>query len=149
MFIVYAAGEWTTTGGVEKEPFLIHDSGPDSCNRAVVYASERALKHLAQASTWFMDGTFSTAPKIFQQLYVIRAPIGESAVTCVYAFLSCKSQDMYEEMLRAVVDACERVAGFSPDSTTVIIDFEQAVMKAVPSVLGEHVLTNGCFYHLT
>ena len=74
---------------------------------------------------------------------------GESAVTCVYAFLSCKTQEIYEELLHAVVDACERVAGFSPDPSSVIVDFEQAVMKAIPSVLGEHVSARGCFYHLT
>ena len=95
-----------------------------------------------------MDGTFSTAPRIFHQLYIIRAPVGESAVTCIYAFLSCKTQEIYEELLHAVVDACERVAGFSPDPSSVIVDFEQAVMKAIPRVLGEHVSARGCFYHL-
>jgi hypothetical protein len=95
-----------------------------------------------------MDGTFSTAPKFFQQLYVIRAPLGDSAVTCIYAFLSCKTQSIYEELLQAVVDACERLS-ISPDPSTVIIDFEQAVIKAIPSVLGQHVMARGCFYHLT
>ena len=29
-------GEWTTTGGVDKEDFLIHDSGPESASRILV-----------------------------------------------------------------------------------------------------------------
>ncbi|KAG7176889.1 putative Inosine-5'-monophosphate dehydrogenase 1b-like 2, partial [Homarus americanus] len=44
------------------------------------------------------------APRLFQQLYVIRAPLGPSAVTCVYAFLSAKSQTIYEEFLQAICD---------------------------------------------
>jgi hypothetical protein len=95
-----------------------------------------------------MDGTFSTAPRVFQQLYVIRAPLGDSAVTCVYAFLSCKTQSIYEELLQAVVDACERLS-CSPDPMSIVVDFEQAVIKAIPSVLGQHVSTRACFYHLT
>ena len=45
-----------------------------------------------------MDGTFDTAPKLFTQLYVIRAKLGESAVSCAYALLTGKSQGLYEEM---------------------------------------------------
>ena len=56
----------------------------------LVFASDAALTQLAQSDTWHMDGTFDSAPYIFQQLYVIRVPLGESAVSCVYAFLSSK-----------------------------------------------------------
>lgn len=95
-----------------------------------------------------MDGTFSVAPSIFTQLYVIRAPIGTSAVSCVYALLSGKQQSMYEELLQAVLTKCEEYDLY-PDPTTVITDFEKAALQAVTSVLGDHVSTQGCFYHLT
>ena len=47
-------GEWTTTGGVDKEDFLIHDSGPESASRILVLASQSALTHLASADKWYM-----------------------------------------------------------------------------------------------
>lgn len=81
-------GDWTTTGGAERKPFLIHDSGNDEPERMLVFASEAQLRQLAVADVWFMDGTFHTAPLLFKQLYVIRAAVGSSAVSCVYALLT-------------------------------------------------------------
>ena len=51
--------EWTTTGGVDKEDFLIHDSGPEPASRILVIASQSALTHLASADKWYMDGSSS------------------------------------------------------------------------------------------
>ena len=86
-----------------------------------------------------MDGTSS--PAIFEQLYVIRVPFGES---CVYAFTSGKSQSTYKELLHAVLNGCGDL-GFQPDPTTVVIDFEQAI-NAAATTLGPHVQTQGWFY---
>ena len=51
-------------------------------------------------------------------------------------------------MLRNVVHQCT-LLGKTPDPTTVITDFEYSCMAAVRQVLGDHVITQGCFYHLT
>ena len=91
-------GEWTTTGGVDKEDFLIHDCGPESASRILVFASQSALTHLASADKWYMDGTFDVAPLLFQQLYVIRALLGETAVSCAYAFLDTASDGSDSDM---------------------------------------------------
>ena len=64
-------GEWSQTS--REEPFLIHDSGPGSHNMVIVFASEIGLRHLATKDTWYMDGTFKVAPKLFEQVYIIRA----------------------------------------------------------------------------
>ena len=91
-----------------------------------------------------MDGTFSTALKLFSQLYVIRAPLGDTTVACAYAFLKGKSQCMYEEVFNALNNKCEEL-GFNLDPVTVNLDFELAVIKAIKSVFGEHVHIQGCF----
>ena len=62
----------------------------------------------------FMDGTFNSCPSLFQHLYVVRATLGESYVSCVYAFLSNKDQSTYEELLSAIVDKCADLR-FQPD----------------------------------
>jgi hypothetical protein len=80
--------EWATTGGPTPQPFLIHDSGAGHADRVIVFSSTEQLRHLAVADTWFMDGTFTVAPRLFSQVYVIRAPLADSAVTCAYAFLT-------------------------------------------------------------
>ena len=74
-------GEWATTAGPEPQSFLFHDNGKDSCKQIVVVATMDGLKQLAKASTWFIDGCFDIAPKLFSQLHVIHVPLGESTIS--------------------------------------------------------------------
>ena len=98
-----------------------------------MFASDAGLRHLATQHTWFMDGTFKIAPMLFDQLYIICAKVGESAVTCAYRLMTGKSQALYEEMLQAIISRS---------------GFEQTAIEAVKSTFGDHVNVRGCFYHL-
>ena len=51
-----------------------------------------------------MDGTFKTAPKLFKQLYIVHAKLGDTAISCAYALLTDKTQESYEELLQALVN---------------------------------------------
>lgn len=139
--------DWQHTGEPYRHPFLLHDSGKDADNRILVFGTAQALRHLCASNTWYMDGTHPPTPGLFKQLYVLRAPLGTTAVTCLYALLPGKSQDIYEELFRAVDQKCEEL-GLTPDPTTVITDFEQAVLKAFGNTFGDHVIHQGCFFHL-
>ena len=75
------SGPWSTTGGAKPVPFVIYDNGAGSSQRLIVFPSPEQLRQLAIATQWFMDATFKTAPRLFQQLYVIRAAVGESAIS--------------------------------------------------------------------
>lgn len=114
----------------------------------VVYATDECLQLMCQAHTWLMDKNSAMAPEIFKQLYVIQVPLGETAGSCAYAFLSGELQSVYEERLQSIVDGCERL-GFTPDPTQIVLDLEKSAMQAVSSVLGPHVTTKGCIFHLT
>ena len=145
---VNITSRWTETAAQNPQPFLIYDNGAASAERVIVFSSPEQLRHLAMADRWFMDGNFAMSPSQFQQLYVIRAPLGASAVSCVYASLSGKTQRIYQILLKAVVDKCDAIS-YSVDPITVICDFEQAVINAVTAVLSSHITIHGCFYHLT
>ena len=67
----------------KKEQFLIHDTGVNSSERMLVFATNHALRHLASSHSWNMDGKCNVAPLLVTHLYVIRVPLGESAVACV------------------------------------------------------------------
>ena len=43
-------GQWSQTS--REEAFLIHDTGQDSQNRVIVFASDMRLRHLATIDTW-------------------------------------------------------------------------------------------------
>jgi hypothetical protein len=128
-------------------PFLIYDSGPTAIKRMLIFASQEGLHHLAQSRHWFLDGTFNVAPHIFDQLYVIRSSLGETCVSCIYALLPGRTQELYEEMFRAISDASEKL-GASLDPEVVTADFEKAVWLAATAVFGQQLQLKGCFFHL-
>ena len=120
-------GPWSETAGENPNNFLLYDSGPMANSRVVVFAADQCLEKLASAETWLMDGNFSMAPPLFQQLYVVRLPLGETAISVAYALLTNKTQQTYEELLEALVDGCgER--NWDGDPKTIILDFEIAAI---------------------
>ena len=72
-------------------------------------------------------------------------PVGESAITAVYCLLEKKTEQTYENMLKAISESCHDRKLF-PDPKKVSVDFESAVISAITNVLGAE--TSGCFYHL-
>ena len=126
----------------ERQQFLIYDNGQDSDARILVFASPTGLRALDNSSVWFMDGTFSVAPTIFKQLYAIRVPLSNSSVGVAYALLQNKTQETYEEMMRAIVTAMEAIHLY-PDPDVVHVDFEQANISAVRQVFGNELTIRG------
>ena len=80
--------EYTTT--TNNQQVLQYDNDQNAENRMLVFYSPDSLERLANAQTFFMDGTFSVAPHPFKQLYTIRIRFKDVAVTAVYAFLRNK-----------------------------------------------------------
>ena len=82
------------------------------------------------------------AHAIFSQLYVIRIPLGKSAVTAIYAFLPNKAQRTYKEMFQVITDACIRQV-LMLIQKKVVCDLEKAVINALKNILGDDILTHG------
>jgi hypothetical protein len=91
--------EYNTT--TNNQQFLQYDNYQNAENRMLVFYSPDYLERLANAQTFFMDGTFSVAPYI--QLYTIRVPFKDVTVTAIYAFLPNKCQDTYRELFQSIV----------------------------------------------
>ena len=127
------------------EIFLIHDNH-SAQNRIIVFGNDNCVLHLAhQSELWFMDGTFKVVPTLFRQLYVIRASLGESAITCIYAFMALKTEESYIELIQIINDKCAAL-GTALDPTTVMMDFEKAMMNAILRFFGAHVSVKACFF---
>ncbi|KAG7165673.1 putative MULE transposase domain-containing protein 4 [Homarus americanus] len=140
--------EFSQTVGPNPEEFLLYDNGQNANNRLLVFGTSDGLRLLACADTLYMDGNFAMAPNIFKQIYVIRVPFGDTAVTSVYALLPNKTRATYEELLQAIVDKCADL-NYSIPVKTVVTDFEDGVLRAVLAVFGRDVESKGCIYHLT
>ncbi|CAI6350074.1 unnamed protein product [Macrosiphum euphorbiae] len=62
-------GKWTMTAEPNQQKFLFYDN--QSINSRIIFASPDCLEILSQSDHVFMDGTFSSCPKGFYQLYVL------------------------------------------------------------------------------
>ena len=63
----------------------------------------------------------------------------------VYILLPGKTEGMYTEMLREVLNSC-RGLGLNPTPQTIVMDFEKAAINAARNVLGVNDIT-GCYFH--
>ena len=71
-------------------------------------------------------------------MMVIHVPLGDTAVSVVYAFLQHKTQDTYEELFKAVLEKCAEYLYLNP--LTVMFDFEQATLQAIIAIISEQKL---------
>jgi len=60
--------EWTIIS--DQEQFLIHESGVNSSDRMLVFATNNDLRHLANSHSWYMDGIFIVTLLLLTQLYM-------------------------------------------------------------------------------
>ncbi|EEC04848.1 hypothetical protein IscW_ISCW003892, partial [Ixodes scapularis] len=58
----------------------------------LIFATERNLSCLAQATTWFADGTFKVTPAQFYLLYTEHARVNGVVKPMVYRLLPNKSE---------------------------------------------------------
>jgi len=137
--------DYQVTHGLNE--FLIHDNGVGNDNRILIFASSRALEHLSRAEVWHMDGNFSLAPSVFKQLYVIRSPLDQSAVSCIYALLPAKNEMCYEELFRSIALKFQQME-LLIHLNRVVMDFEKSAINAIRTVFGVNLEITGCFFHL-
>ena len=65
---LYISGEFLLS--LRGEAFLLYDSGPGQ-HRSLIFSTQRNLDLMARCPNWYADGTFKTAPPLFQQLFTI------------------------------------------------------------------------------
>jgi hypothetical protein len=100
--------------------------------RIVCYASNFGLGLLRKAECWSSDGTFSTCPDPFFQLYTVHAHLGATSYPAAFLFLPGKKKLHYREALqelKAHVLAVDNSSSLS--LRRYLIDFESAVMSEI------------------
>ncbi|CAI6377665.1 unnamed protein product [Macrosiphum euphorbiae] len=140
--------EWCTTGHPEYENFLIFDNGINSEERILIFGTVEGMNNLSKSNTWYLDGNFSLAPKLFLQLYVIRVEVDGIFITAIYCLLQKKTSETYKTVFRTLVEKCAE-QNLYLDPKYVHLDFEKAVIKAVHKIFNKEVIIRGCFYHLS
>lgn len=89
-------GAWSTTGGVNPQPFMQYDSVTDtsgiartSASRVIVFATTECLRILGTANKWFMDGNFAIALHQFKQVckFIKRHHCYFTVALCLFHYL--------------------------------------------------------------
>ena len=109
----------------------------------LIFSTRHNLQLLSQSQEWFSDGTFSTAPLLFEQLYTLHVVQYNTVVPVVYALLSNKTRDTYTKFIHALKIL---QPGLRPQQ--LMCDFEQAALQAFSNEF-PGIQTTGCFFHLS
>lgn len=109
----------------------------------MIFATRESLQLLSQSVEWFADGTFSTVPRLFGQLYTIHVIQMGAIIPVVYALLPNKTLLSYIRLLRELQNL---QPGLHPQY--LMTDFELAAIQAFEAVF-PGINASGCFFHLT
>lgn len=126
----------------QREGFLLYDSGEEDVNRILIFGKQSHIQWSHQMKKLYVDGTFSLAPLLFAQVYVVMAERGGFVFPLLYALLPNKTEETYCKMFQAM-----RI--FWPDlnPTSISTDFELAALNAIKLVFPQAELY-GCLFHL-
>jgi len=105
------------------ELFLLGDSGQADPNRVIIFGRDNHrswVQHMV-----FIDGTFTLAPPLFSQIFVIFAKRAEYVFPVMYAVLPNKRQETYDGLFELIKTIWPL---FNP--TSISLDFEMAVMNS-------------------
>lgn len=110
------------------EDFLLVDHGVGN-ERILIFSTKRNLHFLLECDHWFADGTFKTAPTLFQQVYTIHGLKYGEVLPAVYTLLPDKKKTTYLRMLTHLKDLEPRL---NPKS--VLTDFESAAFTSFQDI---------------
>lgn len=91
-----------------------------------------------------MDGTFSSNPDIFCQLYTIHIKVNDEFLPQLWCLLPDKQGITYTRLIRLLKQETTR-RNLPLQPVTVHVDFEQAVMTAIRNEL--NINPTGCLFH--
>lgn len=83
-------------GPNETEQFLLWDSGEGDENRILIFGRSSHGDWANQMDKLYVDGTFSIAPPMFAQIYIIMAERNGFVLPVLYALLPNKTSATYE-----------------------------------------------------
>ncbi|KAB0804209.1 hypothetical protein PPYR_01361 [Photinus pyralis] len=120
--------------------FLVAERGLDN-QKILIFGRESWLPFL-QAVVWYADGTFSIAPSLFHQVYVIPVKRHGGVLPVIYAVLPNKRRTTYNLLFETLKELVQKL---NPGS--ICCDFESAAFTAMQQNF-DGVTLKGCFFHL-
>jgi hypothetical protein len=98
---------------------------------------------MTKCNNWFCDGTFSSAPTLFYQVYTIHTVQYSNVLPSVYILLSDKKEKTYRCMFQALKSITTGLC-----LKTIMVDFVKAAMNAINYEFPK-TKVKGCFFHFS
>ena len=125
------------------EEFILWDSGEQDEDRIFLFDRMSNGDWSNQMERLYVDGTFSLAPALFAQIYVIMANRRGFVLPVLYALLPNKEGRTYRRLFEAIKELWPYL-----NPSSISIDFEQAAIGAIRAVFPNCAI-HGCLFHLT
>ena len=109
------------------EQFVHYNNRRD--DRLIIFGTRESFKFLENRENWFMDGTFSTAPPQFAQLYTFHGLSNGKNTVGAYCLLVNKRMETYVELLSRIHLLTNQVV---PES--IMTDFKQSMIGPITSI---------------
>ena len=124
----------------DKKRFALFDTKDDE--RIICFTSDTQLKVLHNCEHWYVDGTFSSSPQHYSQLYIIRGWFMGEMYPCAYVALKNKSENTYKRMLQLLIDN----SSWELKPKVINGDFEPAAIMAWYAKF-PGIIYQGCNFH--
>lgn len=138
------------TQTIDGKPFLLKNVVIDDEGHILLFTTSSNLEKLAKAEVIIMDGTFSSSPSQFKQIFTIHGFLGSGNdrlfLPLVYFLLPNKKQTTYEKAFK-LLKKVAKDHKVTLDPSVILTDFETAEINAATRVF-PHAKKHGCFFHL-
>lgn len=123
------------------ERFYIFDSGVDEENRIIVFTTIENVLNLSSQKEWFIDATFKTVPKNFEQLLVIQANVYGKKFSLFFCLMKHKNEASYNKAFEILNRYIENL-----NLNWIILDYELALYNSLNKNF-PGVKLRGCWFH--
>ena len=119
--------DWTRT--TDDERFLLFSDGEE--NKILAFSTDQQLRDLRAAETVYMDGTFSSCPALWDQVYILHARKDCSTYPLVFVLLPDRQMTTYRRLLRLLKNHVQEKLQQQLAPSRMQTDFEIAAIQAI------------------
>ena len=134
-------GSWARTW--KNKRFLLHQ---DNDWGMTIFCTRKNRRALDQCELLYMDATFRTAPRPYEQIFTILGEYIGRVLPLAIVLMSNKAIGDYRQVLQVLQQKIQGVTGRDWEPVAIVCDFEQAQITAIQTEL-PNTRVEGCYFH--
>ncbi|CAB4024197.1 Hypothetical predicted protein [Paramuricea clavata] len=134
-------GSWARSW--RNKRFLLHQ---DNDWGIAIFGTRRNLCALDQCQQLYMDATFRTAPRPYEQVFTILGEYYGRVLPLAIVLMTNRAIGHYRQVLQVLQRKIRRATGSEWEPEAIVCDFEQALITAIQTKL-PNTRIEGCYFH--